>query len=85
MDKIPTLLCILSIVSGAAFADVTIPYAVPHDGRVSLALYDQDNRMVRTLLTGTPRQTGHHVETWDGRDRYGNPLPAGPYTWKMES
>jgi hypothetical protein len=61
---------------------VSIPYSVRDDGQVSLAIYDQQGRLVRTLLTGAPRRPGDYVEVWDGCDRYGNPQPRGTYTWK---
>lgn len=64
-------------------ANVTISFPVPRDGRVSLAVYDTENRMVRTLLTGKPLAIGKHAITWDGLDRYGHALPAGDYTWKL--
>jgi len=69
--------------SQTAPAEVTIPYSVPRDGRASLAIYDQEGRMVRTLLTGKPLAKGKHTITWDGLDRYGHALPAGDYTWKL--
>ncbi len=62
---------------------VTISYLVPNAGRVSLAIYDIDGRMVRTLLTGVPKPAGHHVAHWDGLDRYGKALPTGRYQWKL--
>ena len=62
---------------------VPIGYRVPAAGRVSLAVYDRDGRLVRTLHTGRPHPAGDHAATWDGLDRYGRPLPAGEYTWKL--
>lgn len=62
---------------------VTVPYSVKAEGQVSLAIYDQQGRLVRTLLTGAPRRPGQYVEVWDGCDRYGNPQPPGTYTWKL--
>lgn len=50
---------------------------------MSLAVYDDAGRLVRSLLTGAPRAAGEHTARWDGLDRYGNPLPAGTYTWKV--
>jgi len=64
-------------------AEVNISFSVPRDSRVSLALYDAEGRMVRTLLTGQPLPRGKHTVTWDGLDRYGHALPAGDYTWKL--
>lgn len=64
-------------------ADTLVPFVIDKDGRVSLAVYDSEGRMVRTLLTGAPRKAGQYVETWDGLDRYGHPLPAGDFTWRL--
>lgn len=61
---------------------MVIPFEVLQAGRVSVAVYDRDGRMVRTLLTGMPHAAGKHSVAWDGLDRYGRPLPAGQYTWK---
>jgi hypothetical protein len=62
---------------------VEIRYAVEKAGRASLAVYDQQGRLVRTLLTGAVHAAGSHSVTWDGRDRYGAPLRTGTYTWKL--
>jgi mannan endo-1,4-beta-mannosidase len=66
-----------------AWAEVAIPFQIPRDGRASLALYDREGQMVRTLLTGRPLAKGAHTLTWDGVDRYGRAVPAGDYTWKL--
>jgi hypothetical protein len=60
-----------------------ISFTLAREGKVSLAVYDAQGRQVRTLLTGVPRRAGRYTETWDGLDRYGNPAPAGTYTWKL--
>ncbi len=72
-----------TLIGSAALAGVSIPVNIPTDSRVSLAVYDPDNRLVRTLLTGKPLTQGRHTLTWDGLDRYGHALPAGEYTWKL--
>jgi len=77
-----TLLAI-ALAATARCEDVAISFTVPEDSRVSFALYDQDGRMVRTLLTGKPLAKGEHTVAWDGLDRYGNALPAGEYAWKL--
>ena len=74
---------ILLMTTATLRADTTISFRVPRDGRASLAIYDQDGRMVRTLLTGKPLAKGEHSVTWDGLDRYGNALQAGEYKWKL--
>lgn len=73
----------LMVTSATLHAEVTIPFTVPDDGRVSLALYDGEGRMVRTLLAGKPLAKGQHTTIWDGLDRYGTPLPAGDYRWNL--
>jgi hypothetical protein len=54
-----------------------IPYTVATEWRVSLAVYDGQGHLVRTLLAGTPRRLGSYSQSWDGLDRYGNALSAG--------
>ena len=66
---IQTLALILSQAAQLVAAEVSIPFTAPRDGRYSLALYDAEGRMVRTLLTGKPRAKGKHAATWDGLDR----------------
>lgn len=82
-SAIACLALILTAPGSILRAAVTISFAVPRDGRVSLALYDADGRMVRTLLTGRPVAKGNHSVSWDGLDRYGHALPAGRYSWKL--
>src|SRR5690348_707544 len=62
---------------------IPVPYNVKQPGQISLAIYDQQSHLIRTLLTGAPRNPGNHMEAWDGCDRYGNPQPPGKYTWKL--
>jgi len=72
-------------ISNTLFASVTIKYEVPKAGRVSLAVYNTDGQLVRTLLTGKPHKAGQYIISWDGRDRYGKTCPASEYTWKLLS
>ncbi|HOW64568.1 MAG TPA: PA14 domain-containing protein [Candidatus Paceibacterota bacterium] len=77
-------ICLISVfICRTLLANTTLTYTLPKDGRVSLALYDVEGRMVRTLLTGKPLAKGQHTITWDGLDRYGHALPAGDYAWKL--
>ncbi len=64
-------------------AGAMIPYRVDHDGYVSLAVYDQDDRLLRSLLVGQPVKAGDQAIAWDGLDRHGLPQPPGTYTWKL--
>ena len=48
-----------------------------------MAVYDVDGRMVRPILYGQPHVAGEFTAAWDGLDRYGDPLPAGQYEWRL--
>ena len=76
-------LLVFALLCRTASPEAMIQYTVPEEGAVSLAIYDAGGRLVRTLLTGAPRLPGDYTEPWDGRDRYGNALPAGTCTWKL--
>lgn len=60
-----------------------IAYEAPADGFVSLHLSDAGGAVVRELLHAAPRKKGPNVETWDGLDERGQPVPPGQYTWKF--
>jgi hypothetical protein len=60
---------------------VTIKYAVPVAGRVSIKLYDAAGRVVRDLVSqNTP--TGRYSVTWDGRAADGRRIANGVYFCK---
>lgn len=71
----------LSLADGPAPHSVT--YSLKQPGRVSLAVYAGDGRLVRELLRGAQRQAGEHTVAWDGLDRYGNAVPPGEYQWRL--
>ncbi|MBC2602947.1 PA14 domain-containing protein [Puniceicoccus vermicola] len=68
-----------------AFAQLTIPYFLEKDSRVSLAIYDSEGKMVRTLRNADPQPAGANTVFWDGLDPDGHAVPAGDYTWKLLS
>jgi len=63
--------------------DMAIQYRLKQGGQVSLALYDKQGGIVRTLLYGAQKKAGKHTIYWDGLDRYGDPVSQGTYNWKM--
>jgi hypothetical protein len=69
--------------SSAAPRRWTINYRLKSAGQVSLAVYDAEGRLVRTLLQSQKQRSGEHLVEWDGLDRNGNPIPPGQYTWKL--
>jgi len=57
-------------------------YKLPRAGQISLQLFDDQNMIRRTLVAQGDRPKGENVESWDGMDDQGKPLPAGTYTVK---
>lgn len=61
---------------------VEINLNLPRAGRTSLVVRDENGWIVRELLRAEKREAGPQKITWDGRDRYGEPLPVGKYQWQ---
>ena len=73
-----------------------ISYAAPDRSRTTIAVYDLQGRLVRTLVDGS--YDGHSelpefyrdgffgegVRGWDGRDEYRRLVPAGTYICRLE-
>lgn len=59
-----------------------IRFTTAKAGRVSLAVYDGDGGVVRSLLIGKPVEAGEHSVGWDGKDEQGKPVPAGRYEFR---
>lgn len=62
---------------------VPISFSVENPGQVSVAVYDQQGRQVRSLLYGEQRAAGEYSLSWDGLDREGRPVEPGPYTARL--
>jgi hypothetical protein len=58
-------------------------FGLPRASRVTLAIYDQQGRHVRTLAGGE-HSAGEHIARWDGRDGHGRPVPSGLYFARLE-
>ena len=67
----------------AGRAQVVVPYSLKIGGQVSLAVYDEQGRQVRTLLSGEKQKAGEQHAVWDGLDWAGKPAPAGTYQWRL--
>ena len=81
--RITTVVPILVGQLSASEGNLEIRYDLPRAGKVSLAVYDQRDHQVRTLLAGEPQEAGKHLLRWDGLDRAGNAMPMGNYQWKL--
>lgn len=61
-----------------------LPFALTKHGSASLTIMDMRGRVVRTLLSGM-MQAGFYQLEWDGRDGRGRIMPAGVYTYSLQS
>jgi hypothetical protein len=62
----------------------TMQYALPHDARVRLAVYDVSGRRVASLVDAV-QPAGRHGLTWDGRGDGGGRVPSGVYFARIEA
>jgi hypothetical protein len=53
-------------------------YELPKAGEISLAIYDADGRLIRTLVARS-QQAGYHTVHWNGKDNEGRIVPSGIY------
>ncbi len=55
-----------------------LDFSLPGRGRATMAVYDAQGRLVRTLVDGV-LGAGPHSLVWDGRNSRGRTVPAGRY------
>jgi len=61
---------------------VTISYALPRSGNISLNIYDIRGRLVSTLAQGQ-KSAGSYNITWRGNDRQGRKVSSGVYIYRL--
>jgi hypothetical protein len=57
---------------------ISIDYAVKKRAKVSIRIYDEIGRLVRTMVDET-MGAGSYTTRWDGRDANGKHMPNGSY------
>ncbi|MCH8011426.1 MAG: T9SS type A sorting domain-containing protein, partial [Candidatus Marinimicrobia bacterium] len=62
----------------------TIGYALPHDGMVSLIVYNLLGQHIKTLLHKS-MPAGRYEVIWDSRDKYGRMVPSGIYFYSLNT
>ncbi len=60
-----------------------IAFSVSGEQPVTLAVYDLQGRLVRTLLDGEVLPAREHTVIWDGTNRAGRPVGAGVYLYRL--
>ena len=63
-------------------ADMVIPFTLPFDGSVEIAVFNLAGQQVRIIEQGAKR-SGHHTARWDGRDGAGDEAASGVYIIRM--
>ncbi len=80
-----TLKFALFPVSPNPFRGMTnISFAIPHNSRVKLAIYDITGRMVTKLVDGN-LAAGRYTMRWDGRSKTGAKISSGVYFVRLET
>ncbi|RMG67629.1 MAG: T9SS C-terminal target domain-containing protein, partial [Calditrichaeota bacterium] len=64
--------------------ETTIRFQLPGASRVVLRIYDLLGRRIATLFQGQ-LPAGVHQVKWDGRDRFGRPVPSGVYITHLQA
>jgi sugar lactone lactonase YvrE len=59
-----------------------VTFTAPAKGFASLAVYDAQGVLVRSLLSAQPVDAGSHTALWDATTELGLPVPPGTYTAK---
>lgn len=63
--------------------ETSIRYNLPEATSVSVVIYDQLGRRVRTLVENAVQQAGYQSVLWDGRDAAGQQVATGIYLYKI--
>lgn len=60
-----------------------IRYALPEQQKVTLKIYNLFGQEVTSLLDGELKNSGYHIEYWDGRNRQGFAVASGVYLYQI--
>lgn len=60
-----------------------IPFTVPADGTLSMAIEGPDGRRVRNMIVREERKGGRYEQGWDLKDEAGRFVEPGTYKWKV--
>ena len=64
--------------------ETEIAYKIPVAQHVSLAIYDINSRLVRTLVDER-KDAGYYTVHWNGKDNHGHAAPSGVYLYHLQS
>jgi hypothetical protein len=61
----------------------SIAYSLPHEGHVTLSVFDTKGRLVRTLVDGVRSPGVVHGVAWNGEDDAGRRVASGIYFYRL--
>lgn len=61
----------------------TVRFSVILSGKVEIAVFDINNRRVKTLISPVYLPPGNYSVIWDGTGNRGNPVAKGVYYYRM--
>jgi hypothetical protein len=62
-----------------------IRYALPGREKVTLKIYNILGQEVAALLDGEFRDSGYHIEYWNGRNQFGEAVASGIYIYRLRA
>ena len=65
-------------------SQTVIRFALPHDGRTDLSIYNAQGQKIADLV-GADRQAGIHTVHWDGKDAAGQGVASGVYFYRLQA
>jgi sugar lactone lactonase YvrE len=61
---------------------ISVRFALPHEGRAELSIFDVAGRLVTRIVDGAV-QAGWRYARWDGRDQAGHTVASGTYFLRL--
>ena len=83
-DALPVAFAFSPVSPNPVRGEAALRFALPVEGRVTLAVYDAQGRRVRLLADAT-LPAGEHTLRWEGDDDAGRALAAGLYFVRLEA
>jgi hypothetical protein len=80
----PSVLFLAPPSPNPAHGGTAIRFGLPSEGRIALAIFDQQGRRIRELASGAST-AGDHAVLWDGRDNEGGTAASGLYFVRLEA
>ncbi|MCK4312893.1 MAG: T9SS type A sorting domain-containing protein [Candidatus Cloacimonetes bacterium] len=71
-------------IAGAGHSPATtISFSIPEESKVEVTIYNIKGQKVKTI-TDDHFEKGIHSVTWNGEDKFGNPISSGVYLYKLD-